>query len=127
MKIDFQKDLQDSRIPSPRPMHTMMVKISVETFSEEELRKRFNELTRKGDWDKECEACKNPQLLHRSNCTRKEEVGEAKMEPIRKWYEDEMEKKQNSSDILIGMQRMTDAITKGNKEMCNVFKVDQIS
>ena len=136
MKIDFQKDLQDSRIPSPRPMHTMMVKISVETFSEEELRKRFNELARKGDWDKECDACKNLQLLHRSNCTRKVEVGEAefselwkvwsaykaKMEPIRKWYEDEMEKKQNSSDILIGMQRITEAITKGNKEMCNVFK-----
>ena len=44
------------------------------------------------------------------------------MEPIRKWYEDEMEKKQHSSDILIGMQRMTDAITQGNKEMCNVFR-----
>ena len=71
MKIDFQKDLQDSRIPSPCPMHTMMVKISVETFSEEELRKKFNELTRKGDWNKECEECKNPQLLHKTICTRK--------------------------------------------------------
>ena len=38
-----------------------MVKISVESFSEEELRKRFNALTRKGDWDKECAACKNTQ------------------------------------------------------------------
>ena len=48
------------------------------------------------------------------------------MEPIRKWYEDDMEKKQNSSDILTGMQRMTEAITQGftqgNKEMCNMFK-----
>ena len=44
------------------------------------------------------------------------------MEPIRKWHEDEMEKRQNNSDLLIGMQKMTDAITKGNKEMCNVFK-----
>ena len=114
----------------------LIVKISVESFSEEELRKRFNALTRKGDWDKECEACKNPQLLHKANCTRKVEVGEAefselwkvwsafraKMEPIRKWHEDEMEKRQNSSDILIGMQKMTDAITKGNKDMCDVFK-----
>ena len=147
MKVDFQKDLQNSRIPPPHPLQYMidstststsakMVKISVESFSEEELRKRFNALGRKGDWDKECESCKNPQLLHKANCTRKVEVGEAefselwkvwsafrvKMEPIRKWYEDEMEKKQNSSDILIGMQRMTDAITKGNKEMCNMFK-----
>ena len=44
------------------------------------------------------------------------------MEPIRKHYEDEMEKRQNSSDILIGMKQMTDAITKGNKDMCEVFK-----
>ena len=44
------------------------------------------------------------------------------MEPIRRWHEDEMEKRQNNSDLLIGMQKMTDAITKGNKEMCNVFK-----
>ena len=57
------------------------------------------------------------------------------MEPIRKQYEDEiekrhkkyeedmekykkyeedMEKRQSSSDILIGMKQMTDAITKGN-------------
>ena len=44
------------------------------------------------------------------------------MEPLRRWYEDDMEKKQRSSDILIGMQKMTDAITKGNKDMCDVFK-----
>ena len=113
-----------------------MVRINVESFSEEELRKRFDALTRKGDWDKECEACKNPQLLHKANCTRKVEVGEAefselwkvwsafraKMEPIRNWYEDEMEKRQRSSDILIGMQQMTDAITKGNKDICEVLK-----
>ena len=42
-----------------------MVKINVESFSEEELRKRLNELGRKGDWDKECESCKNPVLLHK--------------------------------------------------------------
>ena len=114
MKVDFQKDLQNSRIPPPHPLQYMvnssststrakMVKINVESFSEEELRKRFNELGRKGDWDKECESCKNPVLLHKTNCTRKVEVGEAefselwkvwsafraKMEPIRKCYEDE--------------------------------------
>ena len=111
-----------------------MVKINVESFSEEELRKRFNALGRKGDWDKECESCKNPQLLHRANCTRKVEVGEAefselwkvwsnfkaKMELINKWYEDDMEKKQNSSDILTGMQRMTEAITQGFSQGNNI-------
>ena len=33
-----------------------------------------------------------------------------------------MEKRQNNSELLIGLQNMTEAITKGNKEMCNVFK-----
>ena len=113
-----------------------MVKINVESLSEGELRKRFSELSRKGDWDKECEACKNPVLLHKTNCTRKVEVGEAefselwkiwsafkaKMEPIRKWHGDEMEKRQQNSELLLGLQNMTEAITKGNKEMCNVFK-----
>ena len=113
-----------------------MVKISVELWSDDDLKKKFDALSKKGDWDKECEKCKNPELLHKANCTRKVEVGEAefselwkvwstykkKMEPIRKHYEDEMEKRQNSSDILIGMKQMTDAITKGNKDMCEVFK-----
>ena len=55
------------------------------------------------------------------------------MEPIRKHYEDEiekrhkkyeddMEKRQSISDILIGMKHMMDAITKGNEKMCEVFK-----
>ena len=47
---------------------------------------------------------------------------EDEIEKRQKHYEDEMEKRQNSSDILIGMKQMTDAITKGNKEMCEVFK-----
>ena len=65
------------------------------------------------------------------------------MKPIRKKYEDEIEKKlekseevmekykkdkeemdkrQSSSDILIGMKQMSDAITKGNEKMCELFK-----
>ena len=54
MKKDFQKDLQDSRIPRFPPAAVQkieksikMVKIIVENFSEEELRKRWNELARK--------------------------------------------------------------------------------
>ena len=66
-----------------------------------------------------------------------------KMDPIRKQYEDEiekskekyeevlekykkdkeeMDKRQSSSDILIGMKQMTDAITKGNEKMYEMFK-----
>ena len=113
-----------------------MVKINVESFSEEALRKLFNDLSRKGDWDKECKACKNPVLLHKRHCTRKVELGEAefselwkiwgafraKMEPIRRWHEDEMAKKQSNSELLLGLQNMTDAIINGNKEMYNGFK-----
>ena len=54
-----------------------MVKINVESFSEEELRKRWNELVRKESWDEECEACKMPVMLHKGPCTRGAEVSEA--------------------------------------------------
>ena len=97
------------------------------------------------------------EFLHKANCNRKAKVGEAefselwkawslfkeRMEPIRKQYEDEiekrnekyeevlekykkdkeeMEKRQSSSDILIGMKQIADAIAKGNEEMCKVFR-----
>merc|ERR1712114_156350 len=42
-----------------------------------------------------------------------------KMNPIRKWYRDDMERRQTSSDILAGLQSMTDAIVNGNKERPN--------
>ena len=44
------------------------------------------------------------------------------MEPIRRWYKDEMEKRQANSELLQGLQNMTDAIINGNKEMVNGFK-----
>ena len=60
MKKDFQKDLQDSRIPRFPPAAVQkistkynIVKIIIENFSEEELRKRWNELVRKESWDNE--------------------------------------------------------------------------
>merc|ERR1711867_279339 len=42
-----------------------------------------------------------------------------KMNPIRKWYRDDMEKRQTNSDILEGLKSMTDAIIKGNRERPN--------
>ena len=88
-----------------------MVKIMVESFSEDALRKLFNDLSKKEYWDAECEMCSMPQMLHKGPCTRKTEVSEAehsdlwktwsaykkKMEPIRRWHEDEMEKRQKNN------------------------------
>ena len=113
-----------------------MVKIMVESFSEDALRKLFDDLSKKEYWNEECPLCSMPQMLHRGPCTRKTEVGEAehsdswkawsvyrkKMEPIRRWYKDEMEKRQSNSELLQGLQNMTDAIINGNKEMYNGFK-----
>ena len=41
-----------------------MVKIAVEQFSEEALRKLYLGLLHKEDWDDECNECKMPILLH---------------------------------------------------------------
>ena len=87
-----------------------MVKINVEIFSDDELVKRWNALTRKEDWDEECEMCKMPGILHKGPCTRKEEFnafefGELwkawslfreKMKLIRKWQSDQEEKEKNA-------------------------------
>ena len=91
------------------------MKISVYLWSEDDLKKKFDALEKKGDWLKECEKCKNPEFLHKSNCARKVEVGEAefselwkvwslfkeRMEPIRKQYEDEIEKKLEKSEEVM--------------------------
>ena len=113
-----------------------MVKIVVESFSEDALRKLFDDLSKKEYWDEECSLCSMPTMLHKGSCTRISEVTEAeysdlwkawgvykkKMEPIRRWYKDEMEKRQANSELLQGLQNMTDAIINGNKEMYNGFK-----
>ena len=83
-----------------------MVKIVVESFGEDALRKLFEDLSHKEYWDEECSLCSMPTMLHKGPCTRKTEIGEAehsdlwkswslyrkKMEPIRRWYKDDMEK-----------------------------------
>ena len=113
------------------------MKIVVESFGEDALRKLFLDLSHKDDWDEECEVCRMPTLLHRDNegrqllesCAgRRTDLAEAaknkadaelmnswsmfrkKMNPIRKSYRDDMEKRKTSSDILAGLQTMTDAI-----------------
>ena len=42
-----------------------MVKISVDFWSEDDLKNNFDALSKKGYWDKECEKCKNPDFLLR--------------------------------------------------------------
>ena len=59
-----------------------MVKISVDLWSEDDLKKKFDALSRKGDWNKECEKFKNPEFLYISNCARKLEVGEAEFSEL---------------------------------------------
>ena len=108
-----------------------MVKIVVESFGEDALRKLFEDLSHKEYWDEECSLCSMPTMLHKGPCTRKTEIGEAehsdlwkswslykkKMEPIRRWYKDEMEKRQVNSELLQGLQDMTAANQKGLQEM----------
>ena len=40
----------------------------VSEWSDEELKEKFKNLTKKGDWDKECKTCKYPELLHKAQC-----------------------------------------------------------
>ena len=39
-------------------------------WSDEQLKEKFKNLTKKGDWDKECKTCKYPKLLHKAQCLR---------------------------------------------------------
>ena len=121
-----------------------MVKIVVETFGEDALRKLYCNLDNKEDWNEECTLCSMPILLHCDpdgkrigSCARRTELTDAaqtkaesemwkswslfrkKMELIRKWYKDDMEKRQANSDLLQGLKTMTDAIINGNKERPN--------
>ena len=44
--------------------------MNIESFSEEEVMKRWSELVRKKSWEGECEICKMPLMLHKGPCTR---------------------------------------------------------
>ena len=82
-----------------------MVKIVVQNFTENALRKLYCDLdNREFRWDEDCDLCEMPTLLHNGEgtCTRMSasEVNEAwwifmkKMKPIIKWYKAEIEKMQ---------------------------------
>ena len=64
-----------------------MVKINVESFREEELRNKFNELTRKQSWDYACKLCKMPEILPKGACSRTTEVGKIDYEELYKSWD----------------------------------------
>ena len=86
-----------------------MAKMCVSEWSDEELKEKFNILTKKGDWDKECRTCKYSKLFHKTQCLkptalergtegRKAELWETwsefreRMDLIVSEYEDEIER-----------------------------------
>ena len=115
-----------------------MVKIVVQNFSEDTLRKLYCSLDNKDDDSDDCEVCSMPKLLHCDNsgkrilgpCARYSvsERNEAwslfrkKIKPIRRWYTDNMEKRQKNSNFLQGFKTMTEAIMNGNKDIEDLEK-----
>ena len=52
--------------PYPCPLHIInMVKISIDSFCNDELMNRYNVLTDKEKWLERCEMCDLPGMLHR--------------------------------------------------------------
>ena len=120
-----------------------MVKIVVETYGEDVLKKLYSELYDKEDWAEECELCLMPTLLHRDadgkriggSCTRRNEPTEVlkswslfkkKMKPIRDWYRDDMDKKQANNGFMEVMKSnqevmavVAEALKKGNTGTTN--------
>ena len=111
-----------------------MVKIVVENFSEDALKKLYCDLDKPElTYDDECEICSMPTLLHSDNsgkrilgpCARYSvsELNKAwslfrkKMRPIRRWYTDNMEKRQKNGNFLQGFKTLTEAIMNGNKDI----------
>ena len=99
-----------------------MVKIIVENFSDEDLRKIYKELYRKESWDSECKMCRMPEILHKVACNKTTEEGtidyqeiyvswnifRSKMQLIRKEQKDEEKEKRKDSDILTGLTKMAE-------------------
>ena len=105
-----------------------MTKIFVSEYSDEELKERFDNLLKKGEWDKECRTCKYPKLLHNTKCLRPSTIEngsegwkvdlwetwsefKARMDLIVNEYEDEMEKNREK------LEEELEAYKQVNEEM----------
>ena len=113
-----------------------MVRIVAENVSEDALRKIYCEymsMDSKNDDSDDCEVCSMPILLHVDNSgerilgpcdkyTASEKnkawsIFRKKIRPIRRWYTDIMEKREEKkNNFLQGFTTMTEAIMNGNKE-----------
>ena len=97
-----------------------MVKVTVESFSDDDLLKKYIALERKEDFDDRCGFCELPTILHRVSCTRRDEAnafehdqvnkqwkifGE-RMRNMRKWLADKEEKERAQNEILRGQIEM---------------------
>ena len=82
MEVEDRKLRQEVEEMRRSMKEEKIVKIVVDSFSEEELRKRWDALTRKENLDNECESCKMPELLHKGAHSRKLEVGEAEFSEL---------------------------------------------
>ena len=60
----LEANLQDP--PKAYPLRfEVMVKLSVDEFSDDKLARRYTELEDKGTWDEVCKMCRMPRMLHR--------------------------------------------------------------
>ena len=64
-----------------------MVKITVESFSEDDLTKKYMDLARKETYDQRCDFCKMPVMLHKMACTRRDEINAFEYDQINKQWE----------------------------------------
>ena len=113
-----------------------MVKIRVETYGEDVLKKLYSDLYDKEDWIEECDLCRMPMLLHRDtdgkrtgSCTRKtgtsDEVMNSwslfkkKMKPVRDWYRDDMDKKRANNEFMEVMKTNQEVMKNMVETMMN--------
>ena len=102
-----------------------MVKINIDSFSENELMTRYNILTNKEKWLERCEMCDLPGMLHRGPCTRQEETIDyeynsktwkkfmERMEMIRKNEAEKMEK----NELAMAMKSIAESQHELVKQM----------
>ena len=113
-----------------------MVKITVESFSDDDLMKKYIGLTKKEDFDDRCGFCELPTMLHRLACTRKDEANgfehdqvnkqwkmfSERMRNIRKWLADKEEKERGQNEILRGQSEMMQKFVQANEMLVEDIK-----
>ena len=116
-----------------------MVKIIVESFSDDDLEKRWRALENKDNWEKYCEMCEMPGMLHKGPCTRKEEVNafeygkiyeawkvfRKRMKPIIMLKEKQEEKTKTQNDLLVGLEKFANTLTTSQHKLIEANAANQ--